>query len=85
MPQITEQCMTRYLSADQRSKFMCSFSKMVVKKNGRVGVYACTLVDDDGDYHLAETLKESMDVRIMLKHHRCYSCFAYGASCSEGV
>ena len=26
---------------------MCAFSKMVIKKNGRMSVYACTLVDDD--------------------------------------
>ncbi|MFT5496693.1 MAG: hypothetical protein ACI9TH_002093, partial [Kiritimatiellia bacterium] len=38
---------------------------------------------DDIDYDLGSTLKESMEVRVMLKHHRCFSCFAYGASCSE--
>ena len=63
---------------------MCNFSKMVVKKNGSMGVYACTLVDDDSDYDLGSTLSESMKIRIMLRHHRCYSCFAFGASCSEG-
>ena len=77
--------MTTYLNADQRDAIMCNFSKMVVKKNGHVGVYACTLVDDDGDYDLAATLLEAMKVRVMMKHHRCYSCFACGASCSEGV
>ena len=85
VPQVTEHCMTQYLTADQRRQLMCNFSKMIVKRNGRVGVYACTLVDDDPDYRLAESLTESMEVRVMLKHHRCYSCFAYGASCSEGV
>lgn len=84
VPHITENCMTSYLGIEQRRDFMCNFSKMVVKKNGHVGVYACTLVDDDDDYDLAETLAESMKVRVMMKHHRCYSCFAYGASCSEG-
>ena len=83
VPQITEKCMTTYLDAGKRSEFMCNFSKMVVKKNGQVGVYACTLVDDDPDYDLGNTLKESMKIRVMLRHHRCYSCFAYGASCSE--
>jgi len=62
---------------------MCAFSKMVVKINGRTRVYACTLVDDDNDYDLGGTLAEASDVRVMLKHHRCYSCFAQGASCSE--
>jgi hypothetical protein len=63
---------------------MCAFSKMVVKKNGNMRVYACTLVDDDEEYDLGSTLKESLKERISMKHHRCYSCFAYGASCSEG-
>ena len=83
VPHLTENCMTEYLNNEKRRAFMCNFSKMVVKKNNRVGVYACTLVDDDADYDLGSTLSESMKVRVMLRHHRCYSCFAYGASCSE--
>ena len=75
--------MTRYHTEESRSAFMCSYSKLVLKRDGRVRVYACTLVDDDEDYDLGGTLAESMVPRVMLKHHRCYSCFAYGASCSE--
>lgn len=84
VPEITESCMTSYLTEAQRNGFMCNYSKMVVKEKGVCGVYACTLVDDDNDYNLGKTLKEAMTERVMLKHHRCYSCFAYGASCSEG-
>ncbi len=83
VPEITETCMTRYLNADQRDSFMCNFSKMIVRKNGRCGVYACTLVDDLSVYDLGSTLQEAMSKRVMLGHHRCYSCFACGASCSE--
>jgi molybdenum cofactor biosynthesis enzyme MoaA len=83
VPQITEGCMTKYHSEQTRREFMCAFSKMVVKKNGRMRVYACTLVDDDESYDLGGTLTESLPKRVMLHHHRCYSCFAYGASCSE--
>ena len=83
VPTITEHCMTTYQSADTRRAFMCAFSKMIVKKDGRLRVYACTLVDDDPDYDLGGTLAESLPKRIMLRHHRCYSCFAYGSSCSE--
>jgi molybdenum cofactor biosynthesis enzyme MoaA len=85
VPEITENCMATYSSAQQRADFMCNYSKMIVKQNGKCGVYACTLVDDDSDYNLGSTLRESMSERIMLKHHRCYSCFAGGASCSEGA
>ncbi|MCP4641701.1 MAG: radical SAM protein [bacterium] len=84
VPHITKNCMTTYHTEESRSRFMCSFSKMIVKKGGAVRVYACTLVDDDDDYDLGPDLAKSMDYRIMLAHHRCYSCFACGASCSEG-
>lgn len=82
-PDITENCMTTYKDETSRAEFMCAFSKMVVKIDGRVGVYACTLVDDDPDYDLGSTLTESMDVRVILRHHRCFSCFSAGTSCSE--
>ncbi|MCA9407736.1 MAG: radical SAM protein [Candidatus Omnitrophica bacterium] len=85
VPFITENCMTMYHSEESRDAFMCSFSKMVVKINGKMRVYACTLVDDDLDYDLGENLSAAMKVRVMLKHHRCYSCFAQGASCSEAM
>ncbi len=83
VPQITETCMTKYHTEETRAKFMCAFSKMVIKRDGKMLVSACTLVDDDKDYDLGSNLKDTMNIRIMLKHHRCYSCFAAGASCSE--
>lgn len=83
VPHITENCMTTYHTAETRARFMCNYSKMIVKKDGRMRVYACTLVDDDEDYDLGPDLAQSMKERIMLKHHRCFSCFACGASCSE--
>ena len=83
VPAVTEDCMTRYQDAAGRRQFMCAFSKMVIKKNGRMRIYACTLVDDDEDYDQGRNLLSALQQRVMLKHHRCYSCFAYGSSCSE--
>ncbi|PCJ63076.1 MAG: radical SAM protein [Planctomycetota bacterium] len=83
VPEITEGCMVKYLTEEQRNLFMCNFSKMIIKKDGQMRVYACTLVDDDEKYDCGGTLKESMDEKILLGHHRCYSCFAFGSSCSE--
>lgn len=83
VPAVTEDCMTRYHTAETRSEFMCAFSKMIIKINGRMRVYACTLVDDDERYDLGSNLRAALNQRIMLSHHRCYSCFAYGSSCSE--
>ncbi len=82
-PHVTENCMTTYQTAATRAKFMCAFSKMVVKSEHGMRVYACTLVDDDPEYDLGTTLRESMEPRVSMKHHRCFSCFSYGASCSE--
>lgn len=83
VPFITENCMTTYHSEASRRNFMCHFSKMVIKKDSRMRVYACTLVDDDESYDLGGSLSEAEGVRVMLSHHRCYSCFAHGSSCSE--
>ena len=85
VPDVTENCMRSYTTAAQRAQYMCSFSRMIVKKNGRCGVYACTLVDDDEQFDLADTLQGSLDVRTRLAHHRCYACFAGGAMCSEAT
>ena len=61
-PQITETCMTNYQTEETRHAFMCAFSKMVGKSGGRMQVYACTLVDDDPDYVLGETLAEALQI-----------------------
>ena len=82
-PQITQSCMLDFQTESSRRSFMCAFSRMVIKQNNQCRVYACTLVDDDADYALAETLLESLLIPVSMKHHRCYSCFKYGASCSE--
>ncbi|MDG1462718.1 MAG: radical SAM protein, partial [Gammaproteobacteria bacterium] len=84
VPTITENCMTTFQTEATRKEFMCAFSKMVIKKDGAMRVYACTLVDDDARYDQGGTLAESLQQRVTLEHHRCYSCFKFGASCSEG-
>ncbi len=83
VPYITEACMTTYKTAEERDEMMCNFSKMIVKKDGQMRIYACTLVDDDEAYDFGGSLSEAMKVRVMLKHHRCYTCFSTGAPCSE--
>ena len=82
-PDITTNCMTQYHTEDSRRSFMCAFSKMLVKQKGRMRVYACTLVDDDAEYDLGDDLAASLEQKISMRHHRCFSCFKYGSSCSE--
>jgi len=83
VPEITENCMVSHHDETSRAQFMCAFSKMVVKRNNQLFVFACTLVDDDEHYNQGQSLSKAMTQRVFLKHHRCYSCFALGASCSE--
>jgi MoaA/NifB/PqqE/SkfB family radical SAM enzyme len=83
-PEITQDCMTRYHDEVSRSKFMCAFSRMVIKRPEGLKVSACTLVDDDDSYDLSDgDLKAAVKTRVTLGHHRCFSCFSCGASCSE--
>ncbi|MCP4745421.1 MAG: radical SAM protein [Desulfobacteraceae bacterium] len=82
-PEITETCMRTFHTPHTRSAMMCAFSRMVIKQNGAMRVYACTLVDDMPFYDFGETLSESVKIRTMLKHYRCFSCFACGMSCSR--
>jgi ubiquinone/menaquinone biosynthesis C-methylase UbiE/sulfatase maturation enzyme AslB (radical SAM superfamily) len=81
-PFISKDCMTRYHDEKSRSNFMCAFSRMVIKREGQIKITACTLTDDDSSYD-QENLESSLKDPIPLKHHRCYSCFNSGASCSE--
>lgn len=83
VPKISEDCMTRYHTEESRAAFMCGYSRMVVKRGGSTRVFACTLVDDDDGYDLGPSLAASLAPRVLLRHHRCFSCFADGASCSE--
>jgi sulfatase maturation enzyme AslB (radical SAM superfamily) len=82
-PEITENCMTTYHTPKSRGKFMCAFSRMIVKQNSQMRVYACTLVDDNPSYDLGGSLTEATRTRVQLGHPRCYACFANGTSCSE--
>lgn len=82
-PEITETCMHKYPTRESQAHFMCSYSRMLVKQEGVVRVYACTLVDDDPAYGLPTRLRDSLDTRVMLRHHRCFSCYRFGASCSR--
>jgi sulfatase maturation enzyme AslB (radical SAM superfamily) len=82
-PEITKTCMTTYHTPESRGNFMCAFSRMVIKQDARMRVYACTLVDDDPYYDLGDSLTEAARTRVQLGHPRCYACFASSASCSE--
>ncbi|MEO7385458.1 MAG: radical SAM protein [Gammaproteobacteria bacterium] len=83
VPRITTDCMTRHHTDATRRAFMCASSKMAVKQGGRMRIYACALVDDDPRYDQGDSLAGALGSRVLLQHHRCYSCFSCGSSSSR--
>ncbi len=83
-PEITEHCMTTYKTQEERQRFMCAHCVMAAKKQGQLCFYPCTLVDDDDSYILGHTLAQARQQdKVLLKHQRCFTCFAHGTSCVE--
>ncbi|WP_293551540.1 radical SAM protein [Parvibaculum sp.] len=84
VPEITTACWS-ILHVDPAS-VMCATSRMVVKRKGAFAprVVACTLLPDDPQFDLGETLAESFRP-VKLNHRHCARfCVLGGASCSAG-
>lgn len=62
---------------------MCTHSRMVVKINGRMRVYACPFVDDDARFDLGAALTTACGSSVGLQHHRCSVCIRNRATYSE--
>jgi len=83
-PEISENCIkTYYGSPKQQSSFMCSYSRMLVKKNSKMSLFACTLVDDDDFFDFGDDFTQALTTDAILKHHRCFDCFSCGVACGE--
>ncbi len=82
VPEITTACWD-ILHVDPAS-MMCATSRMVVKRKGatRPRVVACTLLPDDPQFDLGDTLAESFRP-VKLNHRHCAKfCVLGGGSCS---
>jgi hypothetical protein len=82
VPEITTACWG-ILHVDPAS-VMCATSRMVVKRKGAPSprVVACTLLPDDAQFDLGDTLAESFQP-VKLNHRHCAKfCVLGGASCS---
>jgi MoaA/NifB/PqqE/SkfB family radical SAM enzyme len=73
---------SRGLAACVPHKTMCTESRMILKRDGKVRVYACALTDDDARFDLGTSLKTSLITAFPLQHHRCQSCLRLGATLS---
>lgn len=60
------------------SQLVCSHSRIVTDK----GVYVCPILIESPDACLGETLDDAM-ASYPLRHGACYTCYQYGAICSN--
>lgn len=82
VPEITTACWG--ILNVQPEAMMCSTSRMVVRRKGagKASVLACTLLWDDPQFELGETLENSLSP-VRLNHPHCAKfCVLGGASCS---
>jgi len=82
VPEITTACWS--ILNKKPDEVMCATSRMVVKRKGaaRPVVLACTLIPDDAEFELGETLKQA-EGPVHLNHPHCARfCVLGGASCS---
>lgn len=84
VPEITTACWD--ILHVNPADMMCATSRMVVKRKGaaRPVFVACTLLPDDPQFEMGETLAESRKP-VKLNHRHCAKfCVLGGASCSAG-
>ncbi len=71
---VTNEMMVDY----EISNLICANSRVATSK----GVYVCPILIDSPDAKLGGSLEESMKP-YELKHQACYTCYLYGAICSN--
>ena len=60
------------------SQLICQHSRIVTDR----GVAVCPILIEAPDAHLSMTLADSLQ-SYPLRHHACYTCYQYGAICSN--
>jgi len=61
-----------------QGQLLCNHSRIVTDR----GVYVCPILIEAPDARLATTLADSLGA-YALRHHACYTCYQYGALCSN--
>ena len=60
------------------SQLICSHSRIVTDR----GVYVCPILIDSPEARLGDTLDEAL-TSYPLRHGACYTCYQYGAICTN--
>jgi len=64
------------------SKLMCSYSRMLLKRDGQLRVHACAFTDDDPRFDMGASLRDAGLAAVSLQHQRCRQCVMNSASYS---
>lgn len=59
---------------------ICASSRMALKQNGHLRVFACPLTDDDTRFDLGNSLSASLAHPVALLHRRCGQCIRLGVA-----
>ncbi|PKP78382.1 MAG: radical SAM protein [Alphaproteobacteria bacterium HGW-Alphaproteobacteria-3] len=84
VPEITTACWD--ILHKNPADMMCATSRMAVKRKGAAApvLVACTLLPDDPQFEMGQTIRESLSP-VKLNHPHCAKfCVLGGASCSTG-
>ena len=74
-PQLTEP-----LAVTDASQLMCSHSRMLLKRDGQLRVYACAFTDDDARFDMGPSLTDATHASACLQHQRCRQCVLRAAT-----
>ncbi|MEX0586988.1 MAG: radical SAM protein [Pirellulales bacterium] len=73
-----ERVTTKMLAGFDHSQLICDHSRVVTDR----GVYVCPILLDAPEARLGETLADSLGA-YPLRHGACWTCYQYGAICSN--
>ncbi len=74
----TERVTRRMMNGFDTSQLVCEHSRVITDK----GVYVCPILIESTDANLGDSLNEATQP-YALNHGACYTCFQYGAICSN--
>ena len=74
----SERVTRRMMEDFDASQLVCEHSRIVTDR----GVYVCPILIESPDAHLGDTLGETTQP-YALSHGACYTCYQYGAICSN--
>ena len=61
------------------TQLVCEHARIVTDR----GVHVCPILIESADSVLGDTLKESVETPFNIVHGACYTCYQYGAICSN--